>query len=73
MGEAVQTKTVKNVFKDYTINNTMTNCEIGEVNLYKKTSKLAINLQADNKIEPKDLYEFETYLSKRFQIGDVQQ
>ena len=71
MGEAVQTKTVKNVFKDYTINNTMANCEIGEVNLYKKTSKLAINLQADNKIEPKDLYEFETYLSKRFQIGDV--
>ena len=71
MGEAVQTKTVKTVFKDYTINNTMANCEIGEVNLYKKTSKLAINLQADNKIEPKDLYEFETYLSKRFQIGDV--
>ena len=35
MGEAVQTKTVKTVFKDYTINNTMANCEIGEVNLYK--------------------------------------
>ena len=71
MGETLQPKTVKTVFKDYTINNTMANCEIGEVNLYKKTSKLAINLQADNKIEPKDLYEFETYLSKRFQIGEV--
>ena len=51
-----QLKTVKNVFKDYTNENSISNCSIGEINLYKKTSKLSINLGTDNKIEAKDLY-----------------
>ena len=63
-----QLKTVKNVFKDYTNENSISNCSIGEINLYKKTSKLSINLGTDNKIEAKDLYDFEKYLSSRFQI-----
>ena len=68
---AVQIKTVRDVFKDYTNENSITNCSIGEINLYKKTSKLSINLNADNRIEPRDLYDFESYLSRRFQIAKI--
>ena len=64
-------KTVRDVFKDYTNENSITNCSIGEINLYKKTSKLSINLNADNRIEPRDLYDFESYLSRRFQIAEI--
>ena len=67
----VQTKTVKNVFKDYTNENSISNCAIGEINLYKKTNKLAINLETDCKVEAKDIYDFEKYLSNRFKIEDI--
>ena len=67
----VQAKTVKNVFKDYTNENSISNCAIGEINLYKKTNKLAINLETDCKVEAKDIYDFEKYLSNRFKIEDI--
>ena len=66
-----EAKAVKDVFKDYKINSTMSDCLIKQVNLYKKTSKLIINLESNKKIEAKDLYEFETYLSRRFQIREI--
>ena len=51
----LQIKTVRDVFKDYTNENSISNCSIGEINLYKKTNKLSINLGADTKIEAKQI------------------
>ena len=64
-------KQVKDIFKDYTIDNTISNCYVGEVNLFKKTNKLDINLNANTKVEPKDIFEFENYLTNRFKINQI--
>ncbi len=61
-------KQVKDIFKDYSIDNSISNCYVGEVSLFKKTNKLSIDLKANSIIEAKDIYEFEKYLSDRFKI-----
>ena len=67
----IQPKIVKNVFKDFMTQNSISNCYIEGINLHKKTNKLSLNLGTERRVEAKDLFEFETYLSKRFQIKDI--
>ena len=40
---AVGAKQVKDIFKDYVAENTISNCYVGAINLFKKTNKLDIS------------------------------
>ncbi len=62
---------VKEIFKDYKQENSLTLCQIISINLYKKTNKLELKLQAKEKIILKNLEEFEKYLKERFNIDYV--
>ena len=64
-------KRISDVFADYASESTITNAQINNVNLFKKTNTLELDLECEDKIYAKDLYMFETYLKTRFQVNDV--
>lgn len=59
------------VFKDYKEDNNLINAEIININLYKKSKKLEIELKADKPVELNDMITFEDYLKEKFQIQKV--
>ena len=65
-------KTIKEVFKDYNSKSIALNdSKIKTINLFKKTNKLELKLIASGCIKIADLYDFERYLEKRFDIKEV--
>ncbi len=65
-------KTIKEIFKDYDSNSfSLNESRIKLINLFKKTNKLELILQAEKFIQIEDLYKFEQYLQKRFSIFDA--
>lgn len=62
---------IKDVFKDYKEKNNLINAEIKNVNLFKKTKKLEINIEIQEEINLRDISSFEDYLKERFQIEKV--
>ena len=64
--------TVKEVFKDYTKGSNILDAVIENVNLYKKTNKLEIELKTEKKINVGEIYYFEEYLKEQFKIGTVE-
>lgn len=65
-------KTIKEIFKDYDSNSfSLNESKIKLINLFKKTNKLELILQAENFIKIEDLYKFEQYLQKRFSIFEA--
>lgn len=62
-------KYVKDVFVDYTVDNNLIDCEIENINLYKKTNKLQVNVKSREKISLKDITSFESYAVKRFNVA----
>ena len=64
-------KTVKDVFKDFEKGHGLLDAEIENVNLYKKTNKLEIDLKSSKKINIGEIYYFEEYLKNQFKIGTV--
>ena len=62
-------KIIKDVFGDYSKNNAITNSEILDTNLFKKTNRLQMNIKAFSQISIDDIEDFENYLIKRFNIG----
>ena len=63
---------VKEVFKDYIEDGNICNAQILALDLYKKSNKLNIKLKSDVKISIKEISNFEKYITKRFQINNVQ-
>lgn len=61
----------KEIFKDYTEQNVILEAQIDNVNLFKKSNILEINLTSENKISIRDLFSFETYLKKRFNLSGM--
>lgn len=61
----------KEVFKDYTEQNIILEAQIDNVNLFKKSNILEINLTSENKISIRDLFSFEMYLKKRFNLSGI--
>ncbi len=59
------------VFKDYKEDNNLINAEIININLFKKSKKLEIELKADKPVELNDMITFEDYLKEKFQIQKV--
>ena len=65
-------KTIKEIFKDYNSNSFALNAaKIKNINLFKKTNKLEIQIIAKEFIKISDLYLFEKYLKNRFNIQEI--
>ncbi len=65
-------KTIKEIFKDYNSNSfALNSAKIKNINLFKKTNKLEVQIVSQEFIKIADLYEFERYLEKRFNIKEV--
>ena len=63
--------TVREVFNDYTKGSNILDAVIENVNLYKKTNKLEIDLKTEKKINVGEIYYFEEYLKNQFKIGTI--
>lgn len=61
----------KEIFKDYTEQNIILEAQVDNVNLFKKSNILEINLTSENKISIRDLFSFEMYLKKRFNLSGI--
>ena len=62
---------VKDVFKDYKEQNNIQDAKIENINLFKKSNKLEINLITEKQITLQELERFEEYLKNRFQIEKI--
>ena len=64
-------KCVKEIFKDYSEINNLIDCEIENINLYKQTNKLQVNVISSKSINLADIESFEKYAVKRFKVDKV--
>ena len=62
---------VKDAFNDYVKGSNILDASIENVNLYKKTNKLEIDLKSDKKINIGEIYYFEEYLKNQFKINSI--
>ena len=62
-------KYIKEVFKDYQISNNLVESRIENINLYKKTNKLQLEVLADKKINIQDISSFEDFLCSKFNVA----
>lgn len=67
-----ETKKVKDVFKDYEEKGKITECEIVNINIFKKSNKLVIELNSNSKIQIGERLAFEFYLKSKFRVQDVE-
>lgn len=63
---------VKDVFKDYKEPNNILDTKIENINLFKKSNKLEINLISEARITLDEIDRFEEYLKSRFQIQKIE-
>ena len=61
----------KEIFKDYKEENCILETVVENVNLFKKSNILEVNLSSENKISIRDLFSFEMYLKKRFNLNGI--
>lgn len=65
-------KILKDVFKDFTNGNKISNCEIQAMNLYKKINKLVCLFISNDVIEIEDFANFELYIKSKFKIETIE-
>jgi len=63
---------LKDIFKDYQNEGRILNTIIENINLYKKSNKLEVILNSEEKIDLNELTSFELYLKERFKISIVE-
>lgn len=63
---------VKDVFKDYEAKGNIQECEITNVSMFKKTSKIVIDLKSTKKIQIGEKLAFEFYLKSKFRVQEVE-
>lgn len=65
---------VKELFKDIDKNNLLNllDCHIENINLFKKSNKLEIDLTSDKQISLKEIEYFEKYLQNKFNIEQIE-
>ena len=64
-------KAIKDVFSDYKNKNSILEAYIQNINLYKKTNKLVLEITSNLFISLKEITDFESYLKLRFKIENV--
>lgn len=62
---------VRDVFKDYKEPNNILDSKIENINLFKKSHKIEIDLITEKQITLEEIDRFEEYLKTRFQISTV--
>jgi len=62
-------KYIKEVFNDYELENNLIDAEIENINLYKKTNKIQLNVVSSKKISLNEKESFEDYLVNKFKVG----
>ena len=67
-----EVKLIKEVFKDYDSKSKILESEIVNVNIFKKSNKLTIDLKSNYKIQYGERLEFEYYLKSKFRVEEVQ-
>ena len=73
MEQEEKRKNIKEVFKDYNSNSFELNAvKIKNVTLYKKSSKMVLELLSEKLVKIADLCSFEKYLEERFQVKTIQ-
>ena len=65
-------KTVGEIFSDYQTESNLKQANIKEINLFKKSNKLEIDLFSHAYLMPNILLEFENYLKGRFMIDTIE-
>ena len=65
-------KKVKDVFKDYEAKGNIQECEITNISMFKKTSKIVIDLKSSKKIQIGEKLAFEFYLKSKFRVQEVE-
>jgi len=65
-------KILKDVFQDFKGANKILNCEIQEMNLYKKVNKLVCLFISNEPIEIEDFARFEAYIKQKFRIENIE-
>ena len=67
------TNTVKETFKDYKNVSVkqILNCKVNNINLYKKSKRLEIDLEAEDIIDVGQIHNFEEYLKNKFGVIEV--
>ena len=63
--------TIGETFKDYISESNILNCEVKNINLYKKSKKLEIELETEKGIGIGELGDFEEYLKNKFDVSKV--
>ena len=66
-------KTIEEIFNDFSpnISKHIHKCEVKNINLYKKSNILNIDMYCENIIKLSEISEFETFLVERFRLRDV--
>ena len=67
-----ESKFIKEVFRDYKTTANIKEAKILKLALIKKTNMLAMKIQSDEYIEVKEIWYFENFLMKRFQIENTE-
>ena len=68
---SAELKTVKQIFSDVEIDTSIAEAQIKNVNLYKKTNQLVMQLILNGKIDLINIYKFENFLKIRFKVKDA--
>ena len=64
-------KTIREIFSDYSNETNLLNSIIKNINIYKKTNKIILEIYTEEVIKLKELVDFEKYLKNRFAIEFV--
>ena len=64
-------KTINDIFSDYKNKNSILEAYIQNINLYKKTNKLVLEITSNLFISLKEIIDFEKYLKARFKIENI--
>ena len=67
MSEAI--KTVKDVFSDIKTDSNILSCGLININMFKKTNRIEVELSCSEIIDLEDILKFENYLKNRFNIS----
>ena len=62
-------KYIKEVFEDYNKQSNIIDAQIENINLYKKTNRLQINVASLKQINLTEIEDFENYLVDRFKVS----
>ena len=68
---SAELKSVKQIFPDIEIDIAIAESKINNVNLYKKTNQLVMELAPETKIDLISIYKFENFLKIRFKVKDA--